>query len=160
MLLSHVQLFANLWTEAHLASLSFTVSWSLIKFMPIESGMPSSLSSSAALFFFCSQSFQHQGLFQRVSSLYQIVKVLELQLHPQSFPWMFRLISFSTDWFDLLAVHGTLRSLFQHHGLKASILLSSAFLMVQLSHLFMTTGKAVSSLTIQTFAGKVMSLLF
>ena len=69
------------------------------------------------------------------------------------------LISFRIDWLDLLAVHGTLRSLLQHHSLKASILDCSAFLMVQLSHSYMTTGKTIA-LTIHTFVGKVMSLLF
>ena len=68
------------------------------------------------------------------------------------------LISFRIDWFDLLAVQGTLKSLLQHHNLKASILQRSAFFMVQLSHPYMTTGKTIA-LTSQTFAGKVMSLL-
>ena len=69
------------------------------------------------------------------------------------------LISFRTDWFDLLADQGTLRSLLQHHSSKASILWRSAFFIVQLSHPYVTTGKTIA-LTIQTFAGKVMSLLF
>ena len=69
------------------------------------------------------------------------------------------LISFRMDWLDLLAVQGTLKSLLQHHSLKASILQCSAFFVVQLSHPYMTTGKAVS-LTRWTFVGKVMSLLF
>ena len=69
------------------------------------------------------------------------------------------LISFRIDWFDLFAVQGTLKSLFQHHSLKTSILPCSAFLMVQLSHLYMTIGNTIA-LTIQTFVGKVMSLLF
>ena len=68
------------------------------------------------------------------------------------------LISFRSDWFDLLAVQGTLRSLLQHHCSKASILQCSAFFMVQLSHPYMTTGKTIA-LTIQTFVCKVMSLL-
>ena len=63
------------------------------------------------------------------------------------------------DWLDLLAVQGTLKSLFQHHSSKASILWHSPFFMVQLSHPYKTTGKTIA-LTIQTFAGKVMSLLF
>ena len=63
------------------------------------------------------------------------------------------------DWFDLLAVQGTLKSLLQHHSSKASILCCSAFFIVQLSHPYMTTGKTVA-LTRQTFVGKVMSLLF
>ena len=69
------------------------------------------------------------------------------------------LISFRIDWFDLLAVQGTLKSLLQHHNLKASILWCSAFLIVQLSHSYMTTGKTIA-LTRWTFVGKVMSLLF
>ena len=69
------------------------------------------------------------------------------------------LISFRMDWLDLLAVQGTLKSLLQHHSSKASILLSSAFFIVQLSHPDMTTGKTIA-LTRWTFVGKVMSLLF
>ena len=69
------------------------------------------------------------------------------------------LISFRIDWFDLLAVQGAPKSLLQHHSSKASFLWRSAFFMVQLSHPYMTTGKAIA-LTRWTFAGKVMSLLF
>ena len=69
------------------------------------------------------------------------------------------LISFKTDWFDLLAVQRTLKSLLQHHNSKASILRHSAFFMVQLSHTYVTTGKTIA-LTRQTLVGKVMSLLF
>ena len=69
-----------------------------------------------------------------------------------------RLISFGMDWLDLLAVQGTLKSLLQHHSSKASILRRSAFLTVQLSHPYMTTGKTIA-LTRWTFVGKVMSLL-
>ena len=69
------------------------------------------------------------------------------------------LISFRIDWFALLAVQGTLKSLLQHHSSKASILWHSAFFIVQISHLYMTTGKTIA-LTRQTFVGKVMSLLF
>ena len=69
------------------------------------------------------------------------------------------LISFRIDFFDLLAVQGTLKSLLQHHGLKASILRHSAFFMVQLSHPYMTTAQTIA-FTIRTFVGKVMSLLF
>ena len=68
------------------------------------------------------------------------------------------LISFRIDWLDLLAVQGTLKSLLQHHSSKASILRCAAFFMVQLSHLFITTGKNIA-LTIWTFVSKVMSLL-
>ena len=69
------------------------------------------------------------------------------------------LISFRIDWLDLLAVQGTLKSLVQHHSSKASILWHSAFFIVKLSHLYMTTGKTIA-LTRWTYVGKVMSLLF
>ena len=69
------------------------------------------------------------------------------------------LISFRMDWFDLLAVQGTLKSLLQHHNSKASILWHSAFFMVQLSHLYMTTGQ-ILALIIWTFVSKMMSLFF
>ena len=82
---------------------------------------------------------QHQGLFQWVSSSHQVAKVLSFSISPSneySGP-----ISFRMDWLDLLAVQGTLKSLLQHHSLKASILWRSAFFMVQLSHPYMTTEK-------------------
>ena len=69
------------------------------------------------------------------------------------------MISFRIDWFDLLAVQGTLKSLLQHHNPKASILQCSAFFIVQLSHPYINTGKSIA-LTRWTFVGKVMSLLF
>ena len=102
---------------------------------------------------------QHQGLFQWVNSLHEVAKVLEFQPQHQSFQWTSRrLLSFrmTMDWLDLLAVQGTLKSLFQHHSSKASILRCSAFFTVQLSHPYMTTGKTIA-LTRQTFVGKVMS---
>ena len=86
---------------------------------------------------------QHQGLFKWISSLHQ---------HSG-------LISFRMDWLDLLAVQGTLKNLLQHHSSKALILQCSAFFIVQLSHPYMTTGKAIA-LTRWTFVSKVMSLLF
>ena len=70
-----------------------------------------------------------------------------------------RLISFRIGWFGLLAVQGTLKKLLQHHSSKVSVLQSSAFFRVQLSHPYLTTGKTIA-LTRQTFVGKVMSLLF
>ena len=87
--------------------------------------------------------------------MHQVAKVLGLQLQHQYFQRIFRIGSFRIDWFDLLAVHATLKSLLQHHSLKASFLWCSAFFIVQLSYLYMTTGKTIA-LTI----GKVMSLLF
>ena len=104
---------------------------------------------------------QHQGLFQWVGSLHQVAKVLELQLQFSISPSneYSGLISFRIDWFDLLAVQGTFKSLLQHHSSKASILQCSAIFMVQLSHSYVTTGKIIA-LTIWTFVGKVISLLF
>ena len=102
---------------------------------------------------------QHQGLCRWVSSSHQVAKVLEFQLQHQSFQWHLGLISFRMYWLALLAVQGTLKSLLQHHSSKASILLCSAFFMVQLSHPYMTTGKTIA-LTKWIFVGKVMSLLF
>ena len=92
---------------------------------------------------------QHQGLFQWVNSSHEVAKVLEFQLQHQSSQW--------TPRTDLLAVQGTLKS--SHHSSKASIFRRSAFLTVQLSHPYMTTGKTIA-LTRWTFVGKVMSLLF
>ena len=101
----------------------------------------------------------HQGLFQWVGSSHQVAKLLELQLQYQSFQWIFRVDFFRVDWFNLLVVQGTLKSLLQHHNLKASILQCSAFFMVQLSHLYLTTGKTID-LTIWTFVGNVISVIF
>ena len=102
---------------------------------------------------------QHQVLSQWVSSLHQVAKVLWFQFQHQSFQWIFRVDFLIIDWFDLLAVQGTLKSLLQHHSSKASILRYSAFFTVQLSHPYMTTGKT-TALTRWSFVGKVMSLLF
>ena len=84
---------------------------------------------------------------------------MEVQLQHRSSNEYSGLISFRVDWFDLLSVQGTLRSLLQHHNSKASILWRSAFFIVQLSHPYMTTRKTIA-LTRQTFVGKVTSLLF
>ena len=100
---------------------------------------------------------QHQGHSQWVGSLYQVSEVLELQLQHQSLQWI--LVSFRIDWFDLLAVHGTLKTLLQHYDSKDLIFWRSAFFMVQLSHPHMTNGKTIV-LTIQTLVSNVMSLLF
>ena len=103
---------------------------------------------------------QHQDLFQWVTSLHQVAKVLEFQLQHQSLQWKHSgLISFRMDRLDLLALKGALKSLLQHHSSKASILQHSAFFIVQLSHPYMNTGKTIG-FTRWTFVGKVMSLLF
>ena len=82
-----------------------------------------------------------------------------LQLQHQAFNECSGLISFRIDWFDLLAIQGTLRNLLQHQSSKASILQHSVFFMVQLSHPYMTTGKTIA-LTMRTLVSKVMVLLF
>ena len=109
---------------------------------------------------FCPQSFPASGSFQ-MSQLFasggQSIWHFSFSISPSN--EYSGLISCRMDWLDLLAVQGTLKSLFQHRSSKASILRHSAFFIVQLSHPFMTTGKTIA-LTIQTFVGKVMSLLF
>ena len=103
---------------------------------------------------------QHLGLFQLVSYSHQVAKVLSFSFSWSTLKEYLGLISFRNDWFDLLAIQGTLKSLLQHHSLKASIIQRhSAFCMVQLSHPYMTTGKTIA-LTRQTFVSKLMSLLF
>ena len=151
--------FVTPWTAACQASLSFTISRSLLKFMNIKSMMPSNY-----LMFCCPSPLafnlsQHQNLLQWVSSLNQVAKILELQLRHQSFHEYSGLISFRIDWFDLLAVQEILKSLLQYHSSKAAILKYSAFFIVQLSHPYMTTGKTIA-LTRWTFVSKVTSLLF
>ena len=101
---------------------------------------------------------QHHGLFQWVGSLQQVAKVLELQVHISSSNEYPGLISFRVDWFDLLAVEGTLKNLPQQNS-KASVFWCSAFFMVQLSYLCMTAWNIIA-LTIEAFVSNVMSLLF
>ena len=100
---------------------------------------------------------QHQGLFQWVISSHHVAKVLEFHFSISPSNEYSGLISCRIDWFDSLAVQGTLKSLLQHHSSKASILQCSAFFIVQLSHPYMTTGKTIA-LTRWTFVGKVMSV--
>ena len=108
--------------------------------------------------------FQHQGLFQWISSSHQVVKVLELQLHHRSFQWIFR-VDFLWVWLVWSpccprdSPVQTLWSLHQHCNLKASILWCTVFFTAQSSHPYMTTGKTIA-LIVQTFIGEVMSLLF
>ena len=121
------------------------------------SGNCLTISSSAATFAFSLS--QHQGLFPCVSLPIWWPKYWSFSFSVSPSNEYSGLISFRIDWFDLLAVQGTLRSLLQHHHLKTSILWHSAFFMVQLSHPYMTTGKPIA-LTMGTFVSKVMSLLF
>ena len=115
--LSHVWL-CDPWTTACQASLSFTKSQSLLKFMSIQSVMPSkyALSNASPPAFNLSQ---HQGLFQWVGSSHQVVKLLGLHLQHPSDEYS-GLISFRIDWFDLLVAQGSLKNLLQHHSSKAS----------------------------------------
>ena len=102
---------------------------------------------------------QHQGLFQWVCCSHQMTKILELQLQHQSFHEYSGLIFLMIDWSDLLAVQGTFQESSPAPHFKSIILWRSASFMVQLSQLYATTGTTVA-LTIQTFVGRVMSLLF
>ena len=126
----------TLWTAAHQASLSFTISQSLIKLMSIESVM------SCNHFTLCHplllpSIFPRIKVFSNESVLhFTLAKVLEFQLQHQSFQWIFRVDFLWNYWFDIPEAQGTLKSLLQHHSLKASILQCSAFFMVQLSHLY------------------------
>ena len=122
--------------------------------------MPFNISSSVVPFFSCLQSFPASGSFQ-MSNLFASVgqSVGSFSFNMRTSHEHSGLISFRMDWLDLLAVQGTLKSHLQHHSSKASILLHSAFFIVQLSHLYMTTGKTIA-LTRRTFVGKIMSLLF
>ena len=158
-LLSCVHFSMTPWTAAHQATLSFTISWSLLKLMSIES----------------------------VMTLNHLILCRPLLLLPSVFPsirvfsnelaffvrwtkyWRFNfsispsneysgLIFFRIDWFDLLAVQGTPKSFPQHYSSKASVLRHLAFFMAQLSHLYMTTGKNIT-LTRWIFVGKVLLLL-
>ena len=97
---------------------------------------------------------QHQGLFKWDSSSHQVARVLEFQFNISPSNEYSGLISFRMDWLDFLAVRGTLKSLLQHHSSKASILWRAAFFIVQLSHLYMTTGKTIA-LTRGTFVGVI-----
>ena len=141
-------------------SLFFTVSLSLLRLRSIESVMPSN-----HLILYCPLLL--------LPSIFPSIRVfsneLVLCIRWQKY-WSFSfsispfneysgLISFRMNWFHLLAVQGTLKSLLQHHSSKASFLHRSVFFMVQLSHPYMTTGKTIA-LTRWTFVGKVMSLLF
>ena len=144
------------WTAACQASLSLTISWSLPKFMSIELVMPSN-----------HLILSHPHIL--LPSIFLSIKVCSNESAlcirwPKCWSFSFSIsppyeysgfLSFRMDWFDLLAVQGTPKSL-QHHSSKASIIQCSVFFIIQLSHLYMTTGKTIA-LTIWTFVGKVMS---
>ena len=157
--LNRVWLFVILWTTARQASLSITNSQSLLKLMSIESVMPSNH------LILCRPLLLPPSIIPSIR-VFSNESVIHIRW-PKCWSFSFNispsneysgLISFRTDWFDLLAVQGTLKSLLQHHSSKASILWGSAVFMVQHSHLYMTTRKTIV-LTRRTFVGKVMSLL-
>ena len=140
--------------------MSITNSRSLLKLMSIESVMPSNHLILCGPLLLLPSIFPSIRVFSKELAL-QIrwPKYWSISLSISPSNEYSGLISFRIDWFDLLAIQGTLESLLQHHSSKASILWHSAFLMVQLSHPCMTTGKTIA-LTRWTFVGKVMSLLF
>ena len=159
-LLSRVRLFGILWTPACQTSLSFTISWRLLKLMAIESVMPSNHLVLCHPLLLLPSAFPSIGVFSNGSYLrIRWPKYWRFSFSISLANEYSGLISFRIDWFDLLAVQGTLKNLLQHPSSKASVLWHSAFFMVQLSHPYMTTGKTIA-LTIWTFVGKVMSLLF
>ena len=152
--LSRVQLFVTPWTAARQASLSINNSWSLLKFISIESVMPSNH------LILCHPLLLLLPIFPRIR-VFSNESVLPIRWPKY---WSFKLsinptneysglISFRMDWLDLLAVKGTLKSLLQHHSSKASILWCSDFFIVQISHPYMTTGNTVV-LTRWTFVSK------
>ena len=154
--LSHIWLFATPWTAAHQTSLSFTISWNLLKLMSIESMMPFNYLILCHPFLLRPSIFPNIRVFSN--------ELVLLIRWPEYWSFSFSsspsseysgLISFRMDWLDLLAVRGTLKSLLQCHVSKASILWCSVFFRVQHSHLYMTTGKT-TALTRWTFVGKVM----
>ena len=158
--LSRVWLFATPWITARQASLSITNSRSSLRLTSIESVMPSSHlilgrpllllpTIPPSIRVFSNESTLCMRWPKYWSFSFNIIPSKEIQ----------GLISFRMDWLDLLGDQGTLKSLLQHHSLKASILQRSAFFIVQLLHPYMTTGKTIA-LTRQTFVGKVMSLFF
>ena len=156
--LSCVQLFVTPWTAACPASLFITSFWSLLKIMSIELVMPSNhliLCQSLLL----PSTFPSIRVFSKKSVLcIRWPKDWSFSFSISPFNEYSGLISFRIDWPDFLAIQGTLKSLCQHHGSKASILQCSDFL-IQLSHPYKTAGKIIHS-TRQTIIDKVMSLLF
>ena len=148
------------WTAACQASLSFTTSLSLCKLMSIESMMPSNHLILCHPLLLLPSIFPSIKVFSNESDLcIRGPKYWSFSFSNSPFNKYSALISFRIEWFDLVAVQGTLKSLLQHHNSKASILQHSAFLMVQLSHSYMTTG-TTTALTRWIFVSKVMSLLF
>ena len=147
-------------TEACQASLSIASSQSLTKLMSIESVIPSNPLTLCHPLLLLSSVFPTIIVFSNESALsIRWSKYWSFSFNISRSNEHSGLISFRMDWLDLLAVQGILKSLLQHHSSKTSILWCSAFFIVQVSHPYMTTGKTLA-LTRQTFANKVISLLF
>ena len=140
--LSCVQLFSTPWTAAYQASLSFTISQSLLRFMSVESVMVCNYRILCCFLLVLPSIFPSIRVFSSESVLHITWPrywSINFSISPST--EYSGLISFRMDWFDLLTVQGTLKSFLQHDSLRASILWLSAFLTVQLSHLYMTLEK-------------------
>ena len=148
------------WTAARQASLTITNSRSPTKPTSIESVMPSNPLTLCRPLLLLPSIFPSHKVFSNESTLHiRWPKYSSFSFSIGLSNEYSGLISFRVDWFDFLAVQGTLKSLLQHHSSKASILQHSAFFMVQLSHSYVTTRKTIA-LTRRSFVGKVASLLF
>ena len=155
--LSHVRLSVTQGTAARRACLSFTIFWSLLKLMSIESVTLSNHLILCCPLLLLLSIFPSIRVFSSESVLcIRYSKYWSFSFSPSN--EYSGLISISVDWFDLLAVRGTIKSLLQHHSSKASVLQCSVFFMVQLSYPYMITGKTIV-LTTRSFVDKVMSLL-
>ena len=142
-LLRHVRLFATPWVAALQASLSFSVTWSLIRLMSIESMMPSNHLILCRSLFLLPSIFPSNRVFSNKSAFHiRWPKYWSFSISPSK--EYSGLIFFRIDWFDLITVQGTLKRLLQHHCSKASVLWPSAFFMVQRSHSSVTTGKTTA----------------
>ena len=137
--LSHVQLFATPWTAAHQASLSISNSWSLLKLMSVKSVMPSNHLILCRPLLLPPSIFCSIRVFSSESALHiRWPEYWSFSFSIRPFDEYSGLISFRMAWLGLLAVHGTLQSLLQHHSWKASVLRRSAFCLVQPSHPYVT----------------------
>ena len=149
--LSHVCLFATSWTTACQAPLFSIISWSLFRFMSLESVMLSNHLILCHPLLLLPSIFPSIRVFSNESALHiSWPKYWSISFSISPSNEYSGLISFRINWFDLLAVQETLKSFLQRHSSKASILWHSAFFVVQLSHPYMTTGKTIA-LTTQTF---------
>ena len=157
--LSCVQHFVTPWTAARQASLSKPTPGTYSNSCPSHWWCHPTISSSVLPFSSCLQSFPASGSFPESVLCIRWPKYWSFSFRIRPSSEYSGLISFRIDWFDLLAVQGTLKSLIKHHSWKTSVLQRSAFFMAQLSHPYMTTGKIIA-LTIRTFVGKMISLLF